>query len=113
MQALRCYMRVYWSGTAIALLADVELRKRGDSLDRAMKRFSAADSLRRSTSEEATRGIDRDTLGKIADRWLKSRRFPEVDADLERLGVRRGQNGVTLDDRAPDAALRRAIMMGK
>lgn len=113
MQSLRCYMRVYWSGSAIALLADVALRKKGGSLDRALARFSAKDSLKRLTSDEATRGIDRETLGKIADQWLKSRRFPEVEATLERLGVRAGPNGVVLDDRAPDAAVRRAIMMGK
>ena len=41
----------------------------------------------------------------VADEWLTSRAFPDVDSTLERLGA----DGPFLDDDAPDAALRRAI----
>ena len=40
----RSFMRVYWSGAAIALLADVELRRRSggvQSLDTALEAFAA------------------------------------------------------------------------
>ena len=44
-------------------------------------------------------------FSRVAERWLGSREFPDVDATLRDLGV----VGSFLDDRAPGAALRRAI----
>jgi hypothetical protein len=37
---LRCYMRVYWSGAAYWLEADLALRARGDSLDALLRRYA-------------------------------------------------------------------------
>ena len=63
---------------------------------------------------EILRAVDR-RLGEpicapIAEQWLRSRRFPDVKPAQRALGIVVRGGRVTLDDRAPRAQDRRAIM---
>ena len=114
------YMRVYWSGAAIALIADVRLRLRSggtESLDTVLGRLAdcCLPSSRRWDGPELLARLD--TLGGNGifmaeyDRWIDSRQFPDYRAAFETLGIE------TLGDElryTPDQgarALRDAIMM--
>ncbi len=113
------FYRVYWSGMAFALMADVELRRgpEATSLDALLRR--ARPAIR------ACRGFTHGTLlmrrlDRIAGRQLlwrsyarfgTRRDFPDVSRLLQRLGVRVLADGsVELSDRAPLSWVRRAIM---
>lgn len=114
----RTWGRTYWGGALFWLLADVEIRERTGN---------------RRGLEDALRAIV-DAGGTIQDRWPLERALAEGDravgaavlvplhakmgpepmpmdlGDLwKRLGVVRGAGGVTFDDQAPLAAVRRAI----
>lgn len=109
-------MRLYWSGAAIALLADVELRRRQSSLDAVLGRLNACclPSGQSYSAQALSRKLD--TLGgdgvfeALRARWANANSFPDVDSVLRDLGVVWRNDGVQFDDSAPDAALRRAIM---
>lgn len=107
--------RVYWSGAAIALLADVEYRRRSEgreSLDTAMVRAAAMRDRTMTAAEliEAMDGAPEGVLARTAARWLDTSEFPEVDPALAWLGVARGERGAVLAEDAPGAAVRDAIM---
>jgi hypothetical protein len=110
--------RTYWGGALFWLLADVEIRERTGN---------------RRGLEDALRGILA-AGGTIEDRWTLARALAEGDRatgvavlvplhakmgpqpmpmDLDdlwkRLGVKKGSGGVTFDEGAPLAAVRRAI----
>ena len=83
----RAFMRVYWSGAAIALSADVELRRRSggeQSLDSALAalRDCCLPSDRAWTGREAFDRLDRltgDTVFReLYDRHVHDRRFPDI-----------------------------------
>lgn len=111
-------MRMYWSGAAVALLADLELRRRSggrSSLDAVLARFAACClPSRRSWSGRAL--FDHldvlsgtDVFSGLYERHADSTRFPDLDAAYARLGLRIDAGGMALDA-APDADLRDAIM---
>lgn len=88
MNARHAYQRVYWSGAAIALLLDVELRQRGRTLDDAMREMTSAfgSGRRPASADEVLTHLD-DWLGEplfttTAAKHLASRAFPDVDAAL-------------------------------
>ena len=114
----RTWGRTYWGGALFCLLADVEIRERTGN---------------RRGLEDALRGIQA-AGGSIAERWDLARALEAgdratgvpvlqelhrrmgsapVDVDLpalwKRLGVVPGGGGVTFDDKAPLAAVRRAL----
>jgi len=105
------YWRVYWSGAAIALLWDVELRREHSrTLDQALAALHAAPA--NSTPLSATDALDHldawlgePLFSRIAREHLASASFPAVADTLAYLGASLG--GV--DDAAPGAAMRRAI----
>ena len=113
------YRRVYWAGAAIAFLIDVELRRRSggrQSLDDVMRiihaRYGAVpkphgglDLLR-----AADRVLGRSVAAPIAEHNLLRRQFPDLRSVYEELGIRVVGGRVELDDSAPQAELRRAIM---
>ncbi|MFK7984680.1 MAG: hypothetical protein AB8I08_01535 [Sandaracinaceae bacterium] len=109
------FSRVYWSGTAFALEADLALRANGSSLDEALTR--AAPSWRGSTrlwnSDEVCaawdRPLDSDVLGALRSRYAAARRFPEVGPALSQLGVP-VEGAMELDDAAELSAVRQSIM---
>ena len=111
-------MKVYWSGAALALIADVELRRRSDnqeSLDAVLGQLQRCclPSRRIWSGLEFFQKLDElieeplfvDLYRRIGD----TRGFPEFDAVLEELGVQRNGNRVRLDDDAPLAKIRAAL----
>jgi hypothetical protein len=121
-------MRTYWSGAALALLADVQLRTRAErpeslaaphSLDAVLAAFAVAElpSARAWTAAEVVARLDAiaggTTLADLADRWLSSREFPDLLPAWQRLGVAFGAGGDVAFSSDPAAvALREAIMRG-
>jgi len=116
----RAFMRVYWSGAAIALLADVELRRRSggaQSLDTALAAFSAcclpadhswsAPALLRELDRLTGTGVFMELYRKYVD----SDRFPALGALYADLGLQPvSETRLRLDPTAPQAAIRAAIM---
>lgn len=115
----RAFMRVYWSGAAVALLADLELRRLSDgrqSLDTALAGLQdcCLDTQRRWTGTEFAAAIDRitatDVMSRLYAAHAESTAFPDTSAELEFLGVDYAAGGVRLDETAVGAAMRRTIM---
>lgn len=115
------YRRVYWSGAALALRWDVELRRRSAntrSLDDALAAL-AEETLsppRRWTAAELLPRLDRwwgePLFTRIARPALESRDFPDVGDLYAELGVQVAEDGaVTLDSGAPLAAICRSLVM--
>ena len=111
MGARHAFMRVYWSGAAIALLWDVALRRdHGRTLDDAL-RHAAAEFPPSGEPVAAARVMARmdawvgePLFTRIAERWLAESAFPDVAPTLAWLGV-----SDPLDGSAPGADVRRAI----
>lgn len=112
-------MKIYWSGAALALLADVELRRRSggsDSLD------SVLDKLQQCClpSERSWSGPELftklDTLASepvfmdLYRRYADRAGFPAIQPVLDELGVRHQTGGIRLDDSAVLAPVRRAML---
>jgi hypothetical protein len=116
MRERRAFMRVYWTGTAIALLADLALRDAGVSLDEALRRFRdccLAERRNWDTGEflerlDALAGVP--VLADLARRYQYSDRFPDLRVAHERLGVRAVAGRIELDPATGPASLRAAIM---
>lgn len=115
------FRRVYWSGMAFALAADVRLRTRArpSSLDALL--CAEGPVFRQTTATmpatTALRTLDRalgaPVLAPMGEAWSARADFPATAPLLARLGVHVASDGsVTLDDDAPLAAVRRAIMAG-
>lgn len=109
------YWRVYWAGAAFAFRADVELRRRGKSLDEVVRFW-------RGCCPDETSWWDARPLLWRADEWLgeallvplgdaamAASRFPGLDDLYAALGLDVSTGTLRFDDAAPDAALRRAI----
>jgi hypothetical protein len=118
----RGFMRVYWSGAAFALLADLELRRASGgvrSLDWALgelrRRFGPFD--RNWRVREVVDALDRvsggQVFGDLYRRWLPSDRFPDLTDAYRRLGIE------VIDDTRlrlsgdPQAAALRAALLGR
>jgi predicted metalloprotease with PDZ domain len=110
--------RTYWGGALYCLLADVEIRERTAgrrSLDDALKGVIAAGGNISSrwpierALEIGDRATGTDVLSRLYDK-MAHHPFPvDLEAMWRRLGIAKAGTGVTFDDRAPDAALRREI----
>jgi hypothetical protein len=116
----RSFMRVYWSGAAIALLADVELRRRSggaQSLDTALAAFGACclPADRSWSAPELLGELDRLTgtgvFMNLYRKYVDSDHFPELGALYAELGLRpMSETSLRLDPTAPQAAICAAIM---
>ncbi|HHJ16814.1 MAG TPA: hypothetical protein ENJ80_08975 [Gammaproteobacteria bacterium] len=114
------YMRVYWSGAAIALLADVELRRRTagvQSLDTALAAFGACclSADRSWSASELMQQLDRLTettvFMTLYRKYIDSDEFPELDDLYTALGLQPvSTTRLRLDPTAPEAAICAAIM---
>lgn len=111
-------MRMYWSGAAIALLADVALRSAAqpDTLDGVLSRLQRCclEPERTWEGRELCEQLDRLAMHPVFtdlyDRYVNSITFPDYQSAYRALGlIVRGQR-VVLDERHPGAAMRRAIM---
>lgn len=109
------FLRVYWSGTAFVLEADVALRQRGSSLDRALTQASPAwrDNETLWTSHDLFALLDRGAMPPfftpLGARYEGLASFPSVAPLLARLGVERDGGGVRFRD-AELAAVRDAVV---
>jgi hypothetical protein len=112
-------MKIYWSGAAIALLADVELRQRSngeESLDTVLGRLAdcCLPSERTWSGPELFRKldslIDKPVFVPLYERYANSAGFPEVRPLLETLGVEFSGSRIKLHDDTELAAIRAAIM---
>lgn len=113
------FWRVYWAGTALVMLADVEIRRITDgerSLDGALHALSHC-CLGTERTIDALTLVDRidelvgmPVFGPIAREGRADRRFPDTEPLLRALGVLDAQGRLVLDDDAPLAHIRREIM---
>lgn len=117
MHATHSYQRVYWSGAALALLADVALRTGGGerSLDAAMRHLlrCCAASPRVWTAAATLRELDawagQELFTELAARWLSSAEFPDLAPVYRKLGLDVIRGEVKIHPSAPAADVRRAI----
>lgn len=119
MRRTAAFRRVYWAGAAIALMADVEIRRRSSgarSLDDALEHLNecCASGGRTMSAREAIRQLDQiesGAFGAVAGRHLGSSDFPRLAETYRALGIapRRGGEIVLGSGRAA-RALRDAIM---
>ncbi len=110
---------VYWAGAAFALMADVELRKRGGdaaSLDAVMAELAECCSAasRPWSARRVVARMDRiagePVFERLVARWVRGPRLPDLGPLYEELGVVVDEHGAVQLRPAPAAALRDAIM---
>lgn len=111
-------MKVYWSGAAIALLADTELRQRSDgkeSLDTVLSELQhcCLPSRRRWSGRELFERLDSfletPVFMPLYREHANEAGFPPVDAVVAELGIETASDEVSLRDNAPLADIRDAI----
>jgi hypothetical protein len=115
----RSFMRVYWSGAAMMFLADTRLRELSggqQSLDTALAGLASccmqlgevwrADAIMRKMDEFTGYSVFTD----IYRQYAHSDQFPHVQAQLRDLGIVERHGRVRLDDTAPAAKLRHALL---
>ena len=114
----RALMKMYWSGAAIALKADVELRRRSggtETLDTVLGRLEACclPSNRVWRAEELFAQldelVDEPLFVPLYRRYADAPGFPAYDELLGRLGVDVERSRVTLSNAAAWSDVRRAI----
>lgn len=112
MHTSRRFTHVYWGGAAIVFLADVAYRRAGSSLDEAIGRAWEHRGERASASDLMTwlDGGPDGTLASVASEALDGATFPDLAPTLAWLGVAERDGRVVLDDAAPGASVRIAMM---
>jgi len=120
MMAKGLFMRVYWSGAAIGLLADVELRKQSNgqqSLDTALEALNKC-CLRRGelwSSEQVMNRLDAITkttiFSKLYWQYIDSDQFPRLAKLYQQLGLKADGYSIRLDNSSAGAQLRKKIMV--
>lgn len=115
------FMRVYWEGTAIMLLADIRLRQLTggkQSLDTALAALHRCclQPERMWTARELFERLDEITgthvFSELLAAHVGSKEFPDLSATYRALGLVPGRDGMELSPDAPHAQLRDAIMQG-
>jgi predicted metalloprotease with PDZ domain len=115
------FMKVYWSGTAIMLMADLHLRQLSNgtqSLDTALAALGGCclDSPREWDGAELFAKLDALTgttvFTSLLDKYVNSTQFPDLSSAYRELGLMPAVDGVSLVADAPFANLRDAIMSG-
>jgi len=111
-------MKVYWSGAALALLADVELRRRSageESLDNVLGRFQSCCVPSRRTwtgmelFEKFDSLIDEPLFVDLYQRYADTTGFPEFRPLLDRLGIVVTERDVRLVDDAELSEIRDSL----
>jgi hypothetical protein len=112
-------MKIYWSGAAIALMADITLRERSngrESLDQALGQLQSCclPSRRRWSGKELFEKLDTfvDTpvFMPLYRAYANEEGFPDIAPLLSELGVSMNQDGsISLDDSMALAETRKAI----
>ena len=119
MEQEQCQMRVYWSGTALMLLADVALRTRAKnptSLDAALDEFIKYRSRTTYSLQPAAflAALDHEIGGQTLQRLYRTHvdraEFPDVSPAYRELGLGHDDGRLTLSGGSGATALRAAIM---
>jgi len=114
----RNFDRVYWGGALYCLLADVEIRQRTNNrlgLEDALRSIAkqggtaASDWEAQDAVEAGDRGIGLDVLTNLYSKMGDQAVSIDVGSYLRKLGVVKAGTGVRFDDKAPLAAIRKAI----
>lgn len=117
----RSTMRVYWSGAALMLMADMRLRETSggrQSLDTALKSLSncCMDNGKTWRARDMFRQLDQLTRTKIFsqlyDEYVLDENFPDMHPTWQSLGINTRHDRVSLYEDAPLASVRSAIMKG-
>ena len=115
----RDYMRVYWSGTAYWLAADIELRRSGThphGIDDVLRRFDACclPGARAWSPAQFVAKLDelaaRDVFAPLYREYRARRDFPDIAPLYRALGMRRAGDALRFDDGTEAADMRDAIM---
>lgn len=120
MHDARSYQHTYWGGVALLLIAEVEARQQGASIDDVVlflrRRFPEDDKPRGALELLALAEKEGGPVALAARAWRTAYQraadtpFPDARPALDALGVRRDAGGaLVLDDDAPLAYLRRAL----
>ena len=113
------YMRVYWEGAAMLLIADVRLRQMTagkQSLDTALAALNdcCAATERAWSARELFDKLDEVTgthiFGEIYDQHVASRNFPDLSQTYRALGITLGAKGIEFSTEDRESRLRDAIM---
>ncbi len=116
----RATMKIYWSGAVLALIADVELRRRSDgreSLDDVLDRLQACclPSARvwngRELFVKLDTLVDEPLFLALYESHADEQGFPDFMPTLDRLGVHVERGTVTFSDDAEFADLRKTITL--
>lgn len=119
MRTAKEHMRVYWTGAAIALLADYRLRRETGnmwSLDAVLRqlRDCCLENDRAWTAQELIKHFDAisgtSVFTELYLEHVHSRFFPRLDVVYRELGIVANDGKVELEQQAAQAGLRRAIM---
>lgn len=112
-------MKIYWSGAAIALLADVELRERSggrESLDTVLEQLQRCclPSARTWSGPELFQQLDSLVAGRpifmpLYERYANRSGFPAFHPTLERLGIGTDSRRISLQRSAELSHIRKAI----
>jgi hypothetical protein len=112
-------MRVYWSGAALMLMADIQLRQQSgglQSLDTALDALSGCclENGRTWRARSMFAQLDRLTktdifMGLYQDH-VHANGFPDIRSNWENLGIQTRHNQVVLSEDAPQVDIREAIM---
>ena len=114
-------MRVYWSGAALMLKADMQLREASagrQSLDTALKSLSdcclqnGRTWRAREMFEQLDELTDTDIFMRLYDQYVYANSFPDMRPTWEALGINTRREQVKLSNDAPLAAIRIYIMKG-
>lgn len=116
----RATMKVYWSGAVLALIADMELRRRSggrESLDDVLDRLQACclPSARvwngRELFVKLDTLVDEPLFLTLYESYADEQGFPDYMPTLDRLGVHIERGTVSFSDDAEFADLRKAITL--
>ena len=114
-------MRVYWSGAALMLMADMQLRETSgglQSLDTALQSLSACcmDNGKTWRAREIFSQLDALTgtgvFTALYKKYVHEEGFPHMRSTWENLGINTRHDRVSLSEDAPMAGVRSAIMKG-
>jgi predicted metalloprotease with PDZ domain len=117
----RSTMRVYWSGAALMLKADTQLRETSggsQSLDTALQSLSACCMKNGRTwrARELFTQLDKLTgttiFTELYKKHVHEEGFPDMRTTWENLGIKTWRDRVSLSEDAPLAGVRSAIMKG-
>lgn len=117
----RSTMRVYWSGAALMLMADMQLRETSgglQSLDTALQSLSVCCMENGKTwrAREMFTQLDKltgtDIFTGLYKKHVHEESFPDMRSTWENLGINTRHDRVSLSEDAPMASVRSAIMKG-